>query len=379
MAASLPDAPSWLDEFADYLTPRHHPARACAMLTRLGRLLTGGPAHPQVLLTATVERDVQLGLALEDFFTSRGMALATDRGARRAARRRQARIRAVPEPLRPAVAGFEAHLRAAGDRARRAGTRPRGEHTLDVRLATVRDLAGFLAIRRDVGDWAAVTAADIEAFLATRPSRRASDLAGLRQFFAFAVRSHQMLIDPTRGMKALQPFGFRGPTLTIHSQRQLFGRWTEDGQVHPHEALVGLLALLHGASTTEILLITDEDINPADHTVRLGHRPHPIPLDPYTWTALQHVVTHRRAVGSTNPHVIVTARTRATRAAASDSYIKHTLDPAGIGPRILRSSRLVDLIGTIDAKLVAVSYGMTNQGVVAYLTDHVDTARLANT
>lgn len=71
-------------------------------------------------------------------------------------------------------------------------------------------------------------------------------------------------------------------------------------------------------------------------------------------------------------------QTKATRAAASDSYVKNTLRAVGIQPRILRSTRLVDLVGTVDPKLVADIYGMTNEGVIAYLADHVDTARLPN-
>ena len=71
-------------------------------------------------------------------------------------------------------------------------------------------------------------------------------------------------------------------------------------------------------------------------------------------------------------------QTKATRAAPSDGYVKNTLRAVGIQPRILRSTRLVDLVGTVDAKLVAAAYGMRHQAVIAYLTDHVDRARLPN-
>ena len=47
-------------------------------------------------------------------------------------------------------------------------------------------------------------------------------------------------------------------------------------------------------------------------------------------------------------------------------------------PRILRSTRLADLVTTVDAKLVAAAYGMTNEAVTAYLADHVDAPRLPN-
>ena len=83
-------------------------------------------------------------------------------------------------------------------------------------------------------------------------------------------------------------------------------------------------------------------------------------------------------MGSNNSHVLITMQTKATRAPASDSYVKHTLRMVGIQPRILRSTRLVDLVGTVDAKLVANAYGMRNEAVIAYLSDHVDSTRLPN-
>jgi hypothetical protein len=71
-------------------------------------------------------------------------------------------------------------------------------------------------------------------------------------------------------------------------------------------------------------------------------------------------------------------QTKATHAPASDGYVKNTLRAVGIQPRILRSTRLAELVGTVDAKLVAAAYGMTNEAVIAYLADQVDTARLPN-
>jgi integrase len=137
-------------------------------------------------------------------------------------------------------------------------------------------------------------------------------------------------------------------------------------------------ALVHGATTQELQHLTNDDIDNESRRVRLGRRPRPTPLDPCTWTALQRCLAHRTALGSNNSHVIITMQTKATRAAASATYVKHTLRAVGIQPRILRSTRLVDLVGTVDVKLVANSYGMTDQAVIAYLADHVDTARLPN-
>jgi site-specific recombinase XerD len=279
---------------------------------------------------------------------------------------------------RPAAAAFAEHLLTTQQRARNAGTHPRKHATIDARLSAVRDLARFLVSHRGKTDWATVEVSDLEAFLQDRSTRRASYLAGLRQFFAFATRRRLLLVDPTRTLTAPQPRGFRGPTLTLEQQRSLFQRWSTDPTLHPHEALVGLLALLHGATTTDIQHLTDDAIDHANRTVRLGRRPHPTPLDPWTWTALEHCITHRHTLRSSNPHLLITQQTKATRAPASDGYVKHTLDPVGIQPRILRSTRLTNLVTTTDVKFVATAYGMTNEAVTAYLADHVDPTRLPN-
>jgi site-specific recombinase XerC len=347
------------------------------MLTRLAtRLADNHPPHPQALLDS-VATDVPLARALEDFLTSRQLVLPTDREERRAAARRQSRIDAVPEPLRPAVAGFAEHLVAGRDRARRTGTHPRKHATLEARLNAVRDLAQFLATGRGKTDWATVEVGDIEAFLHAHPSRRAFYLTGLRQFCRYALRRRLMLIDPTKGLTAPQTMAFRGPTLPAERQRELFQRWSTNPDVHPHEAFVGLAALLHGATTQELQHLTDADIDNNRRRIRLGRRPQ-TPLDPWTWTALQRCLNHRRALGGNNSHLLITMQTKATRAPASDGYVKNTLREVGIQPRILRSTRLVDLVGTVDPKLVAAAYGMHHEAVIAYLADHVDSARLPN-
>jgi site-specific recombinase XerD len=379
LATALQEPPPWLAEFASYLTPRHHARHACAMLTHLGHLLAEGPLrHPQALLERALSTEPRLARALEDFFTSTQRALPLGRGEHQAAARRQRRVDATPHPLRPAAAAFAEHLLTTQQRARNAGTHPRKHATIDARLSAVRDLARFLVSHCGKTDWATVEVSDLEAFLQDRSTRRASYLAGLRQFFAFATRRRLLLVDPTRTLTAPQPRGFRGPTLTLEQQRSLFRRWSRDPTLHPHEALVGLLALLHAATTTDIQHLTDDAIDHANHTIQLGRRPHPTPLDPWTWTALERCITHRHTLNSSNPHLLITQQTKATRAPASNGYVKHTLDPLGIQPRILRSTRLTTLVTTTDVKFVAAAYGMTNEAVTAYLADHIDPTRLPN-
>jgi Phage integrase, N-terminal SAM-like domain len=146
-----------------------------------------------------------LARALVDYFTAEGLALPTDQAERLAPGRRQRCLEAVPVPLRPAAPRFCEHMLAAPQRARRAGTRPRTDHTIETALAIVRDLALFLADRRGKQDWALTDVHDIEAFLATVPKSRKRRLIVLRQFFRFARARKIVLADPTRGLAAAAP------------------------------------------------------------------------------------------------------------------------------------------------------------------------------
>lgn len=82
LAATLENPADWLSDFAAYLVGRHHPSRACGILSRLGKhLAEGSGPHPQALLGA-VAADVPLARALEDFFTANNMGCrATARSA----------------------------------------------------------------------------------------------------------------------------------------------------------------------------------------------------------------------------------------------------------------------------------------------------------
>lgn len=382
LIGSLAAPPPWLTDFGSHLAELHCPARATTLISSLGKLLRdGGSIHPQTLLERARRPGRSMGTlarALEDFFVARGLALATDQQLRLAAGRRQRRIDAVPSPLRPAVAKFADHLLRLRERSRRAGTRPRADITIESRLSIARDLSRFLVAQQHKTDWSTIDIADIEAFLADQPAQRKWRLAAVRQFFTFARTKRIVLVDPTKGLTARDPYGFRGKTVDLPRQRQLFRRWTTDNDVHPHEALFGLLALLHGVSSTEVRLLRIGDIHSNRRTVQLGQRPHPVILDPPTWTALQRCLAHRDTQRTGNPHVIVTRGTKARLIPASSAYLSHVLDPAGVAPRFLRSTRLLDLVSSLDPKLVAAVFGMTPEAVLPYLTDAVDPSRPPN-
>ena len=275
------------------------------------------------------------------------------------------------------MARYAAAMTTAQQRARRAGTRPRADRTLAGELAVLRDLARFLAAGQAKTDWATVQAADLEAFLTRRPASRARQLSILRAFFRWARASRVILTDPAAGIRAGRPRGYYPRTLAVAEQRRLFRRWTA-GLAHPHEALAGLLALLHATPSRELRNLKVTDIDATARTIRLGRRPHPVPLDPASWHALQRCLDHRERLATRNPHVIVTTHTRTRRTAASDQYLVRVLDPAGIGTRTLRATRIVDLVASLDPKLVCEALGMDPAGILPYAADQVQDTRLAN-
>jgi hypothetical protein len=152
-----------------------------------------------------------LARVLEDFFTARSLALPLGQAAYLAAARRQRLIDAVPGPLRPAAAGFGQFMLGARERARRAGTRPRADNTIERRLSIIRDLAIFLTTQQGKNGWATASVHDIEAFLATRPASRRSRLTALRHFFTWARASKLVLTNPARGLSARQPAATTAP------------------------------------------------------------------------------------------------------------------------------------------------------------------------
>ncbi|WSK02112.1 integrase (plasmid) [Streptomyces sp. NBC_01320] len=376
----LTDPPGWLADFVAHVAARHCVSRACGFITDLGRLLKDEHSKsPQALLERSRRPGRSMGSfarALEDFFTLRGLALPTDQAERLAAGRRKRRLDAVPDPLRQAVTAFDASRMRNQDRARRAGTRPRSDHTLETALSTMRDLAVFLVSHRGKDDWALADVHDIEAFLATLPKARKRRLIVLRQFFRFARSQHIVLVDPTVTLTAKESNNFRGRTLTLDQQRELFRRWTTGEHVHPHEALVGMLAPLHGASSGEARMLQITAVDQITRAVCLGKRPRPTPLDPASWAVLERCLAHREEWRTDNPHVVVTKGTKAGRSPASTAYLSHVLDDCGYPPRMIRSTRLLDLVNTMEPKLVAAAFGMDPQATMIYLADRVDPGRL---
>lgn len=73
----------------------------------------------------------------------------------------------------------------------------------------------------------------------------------------------------------------------------------------------------------------------------------------------------------------MTKGTKSGRAPASTAYLSHVLDRCGHSPRLIRNTRLVDLINVMDAKLDAAAFGMTPEATMIYLDNYVDADLLA--
>jgi len=380
LARELPAVPDWFDGFVVHVAAGHCPSRAAGLVGAVGELLVDGSStHPQALLERARQPGRSMGTlarCLQEYFTAHGLALPTDHERELATGRRQRRIDAVPDPLRPAVAAYAETMLASRRRAQQARTRPRSDSTIESSLGAIRDLAIFLHAR-GLDDWAQAAPSDIEQFLARlRPGSRPRTLTVVRQFCRWARARRLILVDPTREITIRQRRGFTGTTLSITRQRELFTRWTTDQHAHPHAALTGLLALLHGASNQEIRALTIDDIDLTTGTLQIGSRPHPTPLDPMTRDAIIRCLEHRRGVRSSNPHVMVTRATKSGTRPPSPAYVCHVLDPVGLAPRHLRVTHLAELANSMDPKLVATVFDMKPEGVLDYLSDYVEPSRL---
>lgn len=380
LMTALDGAPDWLGRFAEFASERHCIARACLMVSAVGRLVVDGEStHPQAILERSRRPGRSAGAlarTLEEFLVGERLAFGLDQDARLALGRRRRRVEATPEPLRAAVAAFADHLVRSRERASRAGTRPRADNTIEQTLGLVRDLGLFVVAERAKSDWAVVEVADVEAFLAERPANRRRRLQSARQFLRWARKHKLILVDPTRDLPGISRQGFRGQVLSLGEQRRLFRRWTQDPDVHPHEALVGILALLHAASNVELRRLLVADIDQQRQTLRLDGRARPVPLDPVSAGVVQRCLNQRSTLGTQNPHLIVTTQTKTRTTPASTAYLCHVLDPAGVSPKRLRSTRIVDLVTVLDPKVVSEALGMKAEGLVDYLADHVDAGRL---
>lgn len=74
---------------------------------------------------------------------------------------------------------------------------------------------------------------------------------------------------------------------------------------------------------------------------------------------------------------MVTRQTKSGRGPASTAYVSHILDACGFPPRMIRCTRLLDLVNTMDPKRVAAAFGMDPEATMIYLSDRVVETRLS--
>ncbi|MER5733744.1 hypothetical protein ABT084_36345 [Streptomyces sp. NPDC002138] len=364
----MPQIPSWWGAFTAHLATHRHAFYAADAVAHTARLiLDTGTIDPHTLLSHARRRTPWLGRPLTDFFHAQHLLEVPGKAEEaRAAARRERRIQAVPAPLRPAARSFAEALLVQRERAEGLGLRPNRLKTIEVRLDTIRDLARY-AYAQGHTTWAALSITELETFLARNPARRASWLAGLRQFFSHVHRTGVVLHNAAALLDAPQSRGFRGTTLTLAEQRVLYRRWSNGADVHPHEAFIGLAALLHAATTTELRLLTLDQISTACRTVRFPGRSIDIELDTATWNALAGCLGHRAALRTDNPYVLVTRLTRTAIGPAGAAHVRDSLAPVHLLPRILRSTRLLTLADELDIKQLTEALGMSYAGAAHYL------------
>lgn len=386
LAGQMAPAPAWFTGFGVFLAERTAPTRAVSMLHQLAELLAGTGHTPAAVLQAAQQPAPAVGAlarALEAYFVASRLALPLDTSEQGAALRRARRVAETPPAFRSLTAAFDTHQLDARARARRAGTKPRSDRTLEINLTAVRDLAWFLTTHRpEVVEWTLVGVADIDAFLATfdNAGYRARQLHALQGFFRFARRDRHILIDPTRELKGNSNTPFHGEVLEPAQQRALFRRWSSNTtELHPHEPVVGLLGLLHGASVHELRSLQVTDIDLANGTVSLGRRPQPTPLDPATIAALSHCIEYHKGHSDTNTHLLVSQKSKTTGGPVSVAYLGKLLTPANVTAQALRATRLAHLVTVMDPVLVATAFGIRRGAALHYLADTVDKDRLAQT
>lgn len=114
---------------------------------------------------------------------------------------------------------------------------------------------------------------------------------------------------------------------------------------------------------------------PAVRTVRLGRRTHPVPLDPATWSVPQRCLDYRDQQHTRHRHP-----DQQNREDLGIGLLRRpTARPFEVATSTLRGTRLVDLVNSMDPKLVSAAFGMKPEGILNYLADRIDPTLEANT
>jgi len=366
LADRLREVPIWFHDFIYFCDSQFSSSRAVDVLRELGKLIGTADSTSLTRLLASTP-SVPLARTLRQFASERSIVALPGAEIERAARRRAARLDATPVPFQDSARRFSEVLVARQQRALRAGRRADDDATIEGRLATVRDFARFSRNERHLaGGWTTVGLADVEAFFARRPHPDGRGLTWLSQFFGWARKEHLVLADPTHGLWITRNRPFSGELVTLDRQRALFARWTLFDEASAHEALVGLLALLHGLSSSELRGLVLTDVDERHRALGLARRSRSLPLDPVSWTAVERGIAHQRSQRTRNPHLIVNRRTRTGSEAVGAEYLRALMTRSGTTLRQLRATRLSELVDEVDPVLVAARFDITVRATTYY-------------
>ena len=386
LAVRLNPEPNWWIGFGKFLAERAAATRAVSMLHRLATDLDRiGTATPTAVLEAIRNPGPAVGelaRALEAYFVESGLALALDTTAQAAAERRSRRLAEITDQFHPLAAAFDTHQLQSRERARRSGTKPRSDRTLEINLAAIRDLARYLIVHRPaVTDWTLVDTGDVEAFLAsiTNPSNRARHLHALQGFFRFARQKRHILADPTRRLNANSntPFHGRGartrpPTRAV-SPMDPRHRGSAPARARHRPARAAARRLCYRTAI-------------AAHRRRRPHRGLRRSRPSTTPTRSTRLPQPRCATACTTamtttaptPWLLVNQKSKTVGKQVSLDYLAMILAPGPCHRADPTSDPTPQLVTTMDPVLVAAAFGVRRGTVLRYLADSVDPTRLPN-
>lgn len=353
--------PPWFSAVATQWAEGFTPKNATRHLLRLERALLTGAIHAQDVLTAVANQPHGRATAtlLREFFTRHHMLTAE---APPLSTWRQQWLDRIPPRMRNPVAAYIARLVTQQQRADLYGNGGLSDKTINYQLTILVHFAEHFAAR-GVTDWAAVIAADVETFLVKDATRR---LTALKAFFTFARQRKIVLVNPADSLSIKQRKGYTGPLLTTGQQRDLLRRWQRH-DIDPRERVTGLLCLLHAASNSEVRHLPVADIAGDRSALRLGTRPHPVPVDPLTADAIGACLDQRATVSTTNSYLLVGFQTRLHDKPCSINFPRQLLKRANVTPQLLRATRLSDLTQRLDPRVVAAALDITHEAALHYL------------
>ncbi|MBQ1022815.1 hypothetical protein [Micromonospora sp. C95] len=364
--------PTWFFTAATEWVAMAHAKTVIRHLLLIERLILTGICRPDDLITTLrVEPGSRRTAAmLGDFFTRhRVRADSTDTEVQSW---RQGRLDRLPPRLRPAGRQFVDYLVVQQRRARLYGGASLSDTTIAHRINVLLQLADYLDARV-IDDWAAVTAEDLEGFLTANAAQR---IPALRAFFAFARRRKITLINPAADLRRSQRKGYAGLLIEPARQRQLLNRWRRE-DTDPRERVVGLLCLLHAATNSDLRMLTLDDIDLDQATVRLRNRRHPVPLDPLTIDAIRSCLQQRSTTAPDNRFLLVTHQSRQHNKPCSIGFPVRILTTVSLTPQVLRQTRLSDLAQRADPRMLAAAIGITRKAALHYTIGNVHRAELA--